>query len=164
MMRPPIDDRHDTADAETGDAGVPFDFDELRAEGVGGVFASVGVGVHGAGVPFTVGGGYFGGAGGSVRTAYRSMAGWVLMWTLPSDMARESAVLPWKGEDSDWIAVVMAVLMALSVASAMAGRTVAVAVLPPEVGPGVRLLSPRMTRTRLTGMPVRSLTTWAKTV
>src|SRR5579875_4073689 len=91
-------------------------------------------------------------------------AGWSLVWTRPSDIASSSGLQPLYGEPFVVAATASIERTAPLAASATAGMVVAVAVDPPEVGPCGSELSPRTTSILSIGMPVLSLTTWAKTV
>src|SRR6202789_4296508 len=91
-------------------------------------------------------------------------AGWDLAWMRPSVTVRVLASWPLKGELGAWTAMASTFFTAASTPSTMEGMTLAVAVEPPDMGPGGRELSPRMTSTLSTGMPVLSETTCAMTV
>src|SRR4029450_2325473 len=68
------------------------------------------------------------------------------------------------GDPDAFDAALSRAVTALSVALGRGGSTLAVAAEPPDVGHGGRELSPRMTFTFSTGIPVLSDTTSAKTV
>src|SRR5947199_271113 len=50
-----IDDADDTANAQLCDAWIPFDLDKLRAEGVGGIVAGLGISSETAGFSVSIG-------------------------------------------------------------------------------------------------------------
>src|SRR5580704_5694190 len=90
--------------------------------------------------------------------------GLLFSWTLPFVSAKSLNILPLKGEFVACVAVYNSVEIAWSDAAHTAGITEAVAIEPPESGPGGRDVSPRTTLIRSRGTPVLALTICARIV
>src|SRR5262245_35109933 len=84
--------------------------------------------------------------------------------TRPAWNARSPVLWFSNGDAGPVVATVSSELIALSAASKTAGTTEPVTSDPPEIGPGGSDVSPRTTSTLLTGTPVLSETSWARTV